>query len=62
MRLTVTLFLDDEADKRNDQARNAIADLLMSVTCHPKPLTPGDSIVIKDDNGNRIGVADVYNW
>lgn len=62
MRLTVTLRLDHEADKRNDLAREALSDLLLSVMVHPKQLTPGDSIVIKDDKGNRVGVADVYEW
>lgn len=60
MRLTVMMGLDHiEPEDRNIEASRVLRDLADKVrTKHD--LEAGDTFILRDINGNRIGVADVF--
>lgn len=61
MRLTVICGLDHiPAEQRNEEARRALADLAKQIyTEAPPQLKAGSMFIIRDIQGNRIGVCDI---
>jgi hypothetical protein len=37
-----------------------LQSLVETLTKHPEPLKVGDVFILRDVNGNRVGVADVF--
>ena len=61
MRLTVILGLDHVEPKvQNDEARRLLADLSKQIHTESQQLKAGDSFILRDLTGKRIGVADVF--
>lgn len=61
MRLTVILGLDHaERDIQHLEAVRILDSLADKIT-DKGSLDVGDTFILRDENGNRIGVADVFN-
>lgn len=61
MRLTVILGLDHvEPTDQQFEASRLLAELAEKLTEHGD-LKVHDSFILRDENGNRVGVADVFN-
>lgn len=60
MRMNIMFGLNHvETDEQNSEAERILTDLNVKISCG-KPLEVGDTIILRDINGNRIGVADVF--
>lgn len=60
MRLTVILGLDHEADAPKQAEAARILRELAETLAKGNDLQPGDMHILRDMNGNRVGVADVF--
>ena len=61
MRMNIMFGLDHvEVDQQNEEARRLLAELSKKIYTESKQLTAGDVFILRDINGNRIGVADVF--
>jgi hypothetical protein len=60
MRLNIMLDLDNEAFQPHpkDETERILAELAMRIG--QIGIYPGNSIVLRDINGNRVGVADCF--
>jgi hypothetical protein len=53
--------LDHAADNERDyESVRLLQSLVETLTKHPEPLRVGDVFILRDVNGNRVGVADVF--
>lgn len=61
MRMNIMFGLDhvDETD-RPEEARRLLAELSKKIYTEHHELKAGDALILRDINGNRIGVADVF--
>ena len=61
MRVNVMFGLDHAADNERDyESVRLLQSLVETLTKHPEPLRVGDVFILRDVNGNRVGVADVF--
>ena len=61
MRVNVMFDLDHvEEDQQNDEAMRLLAELGKKIYTESKQLKVGDVFILRDINGNRVGVADVF--
>jgi hypothetical protein len=61
MRMNIMFGLDHvDADQRNEEVQRLLVALCGSVYKAETPLVVGDTIILRDANGNRVGVADVF--
>lgn len=61
MRLNIMFGLDHVEDfDRNDEALRLLAELSKQIYTESRELKAGDRFVMRDINGNRVGVADVF--
>jgi hypothetical protein len=61
MRMNIMFGLDHvDTLQQNDEARRLLAELSKQIYTESKQLTIGDSFILRDLNGNRVGVADVF--
>jgi len=61
MRVNVMFGLGHvEEDQQNDEAMRLLAELGKKIYTESKQLKVGDVFILRDINGNRVGVADVF--
>jgi hypothetical protein len=48
-----------EESEQNDEAMRLLAELSKKIYTESKQLKAGDVFIIRDVNGNRVGVADI---
>lgn len=61
MRVNVMFGLSHvEEDQQNDEAMRLLAELGKKIYTESKQLKAGDVFILRDINGNRVGVADVF--
>lgn len=61
MRMNIMFGLNHvDADKRNEEVQRILVSVCGSVYHSEYPVVEGDTFIIRDENGNRIGVADVF--
>lgn len=62
MRMNIMFGLDHvEATEQNSEACRLLAELSNKIyTESPSTFKAGDAFILRDINGNRIGVADVF--
>lgn len=61
MRMNIMFGLNHvDADIRNEEVQRILVALCGSVYKSDSPLVEGDCFIIRDENGNRVGVADVF--
>lgn len=62
MRLTLICGLDHvEPSEQNNEARRILAELSNKIYTESPALKHGDTFILRDINGNRIGIVDVTN-
>lgn len=60
MRVNVMFGLGHTADNERDyESVRLLQSLVETLTKHPEPLKVGDVFILRDVNGNRVGVADI---
>lgn len=60
MRVNVMFGLDHAAANETDyEAIRLLQSLIEQLTNKPEPIKAGDVLIIRDINGNRVGVADI---
>ena len=61
MRMNIMFGLDHvEQSQQNEEARRLLAELSKKIYTESQQLTAGDVFILRDINGNRVGVADVF--
>lgn len=61
MRMNIMFGLDHvEEQDRNHEAMRLLAELQKKIYTESQLLKVGDCIILRDINGNRVGVADVF--
>lgn len=61
MRMNIMFGLDHVEDfDRNDETLRLLADLSKQIYTESRELKAGDVFILRDINGNRVGVADVF--
>lgn len=62
MRMNVMFGLDHvEPAQRNHETMRLLADLSKAIYTESQELKVGDTFILRDINGNRVGVADVFS-
>ena len=62
MRLTIILGLDHaETESKAHEAARILTELAEQIRTKPSGIEVGDMHILRDVNGNRVGVADVFN-
>lgn len=60
MRVNVMFGLSHvEEDQQNDEAQRLLAELSKKIYTESRQLKVGDTFILRDINGNRVGVMDV---
>ena len=60
MRVNVMFGLNHvEEDQQNDEAQRLLAELGKKIYTESRQLKAGDVFILRDINGNRVGVADI---
>jgi hypothetical protein len=60
MRVNVMFGLSHAAENETDyEAIRLLQSLIEQLTNKPDPIKAGDALIIRDINGNRVGVADI---
>jgi hypothetical protein len=49
-----------EATEQNDETQRLLAELSKQIYTESRQLKAGDVFILRDINGNRVGVADVF--
>lgn len=61
MRMNIMFGLDHvEPTEQNEETRRLLAELSNKIYTESRALTVGDTFILRDINGNRVGVADVF--
>ena len=61
MRMNIMFGLDHiEATEQNDETQRLLAELSKQIYTESRQLKAGDVFILRDINGNRVGVADVF--
>lgn len=61
MRMNIMFGLDHiEAIEQNDETQRLLAELSKKIYTESRQLKAGDVFILRDINGNRVGVADVF--
>lgn len=60
MRVNIMFGLSHAAENETDyEAIRLLQSLIEQLTNKPEPIKPGDVLIIRDINDNRVGVADI---
>lgn len=61
MRMNIMFGLDHvEQSQQNEETRRLLAELSKKIYTESQQLKAGDVFILRDINGNRVGVADVF--